>query len=85
MFGMAEGGKHSEVYTWSVLLAYVFFPTGDSEAYVSLATNNQYAYGAITLGRSLRDSGTQRRLALMITEQVTEEMRFKKHKIVCFC
>ena len=44
---------------------------------MSLATNNQYVYGAVVLGRSLRDTGTQRRLALMITEQVTEDMRYE--------
>ena len=45
------------------------------ESYVSVATNDQYAHGAIALGRSLRDTNTTKKLTLMITEQVTEELR----------
>ena len=40
-----------------------------------MVTNNQYAHGAITLGRSLRDTQTERKLCLMITDQVSEDMR----------
>ena len=46
------------------------------EAFVSLATNDSYATGALTLGRSIRDSGTCRKLALMITNGVSEDMRY---------
>ena len=53
----------------------VLASTGSMEAYVSLATNNQYAYGAIALGRSLRDTGTRRQLVVMITDQVSEDVR----------
>ena len=49
--------------------------THTTEAYVSLATNDSYATGAIALGRSLRDSGTTRRLALLITNNVSSDMR----------
>ena len=48
---------------------------GTAEAYVSLATNNQYCHGAIALGQSLRNTGTSRRLVVMITRQVSEDMR----------
>lgn len=54
---------------------YISTNTDSTEAYVSLVTNNQYAHGAIALGRSLRDTRTERKLCLMITEQVSEDMR----------
>ena len=38
---------------------------------MSLATNDEYAKGALALGQSLRETKTSRRLALMITDQVT--------------
>eukprot|EP00126_Sphaerothecum_destruens_P008334 Sdes_comp20176_c0_seq1m13394 len=43
----------------------------DREAFVTLVTNDEYVYGAIVLGTSLRCSGTQRYLAVMITNQVS--------------
>ena len=46
-----------------------------AEAFVSLATNDSYSIGALTLGKSLRDSGSTRRLALMVTSGVTGDMR----------
>lgn len=46
-----------------------------AEAYVSLVTNNQYCHGAIALGQSLRNTGTNRKLVVMITQQVYEDMR----------
>ena len=52
------------------------------EAFVSLATNDSYATGALTLGRSIRDSGTCRKLALMITSGVSEDMRYW-YRVVC--
>lgn len=42
-----------------------------AEAFVSLATNDEYAKGALALGQSLRETQTTRRLVLMITDQVT--------------
>lgn len=68
---MAERGEPRLQFKLTITRGLLFF----AEAYVSLATNNQYVYGAVALGRSLRNTGTQRRLALMITEQVTEDMR----------
>ena len=46
-----------------------------SEAYVSLVTNDDYSMGALALGRSLRDSMTQRKLSLLITSEVSHQMR----------
>lgn len=52
------------------------FPSDvNTEAYVTLATNTQYCHGAIALGQSLRNTGTGRRLVVMVTNQVSTEMR----------
>ena len=42
-----------------------------AEAFVSLATNDEYAKGALALGQSLRETQTNKRLVLMITDGVT--------------
>ena len=42
---------------------------------MSLATNDSYAMGALTLGKSIRDTGSSKRLALMISSGVSQEMR----------
>jgi len=41
------------------------------EAFVTLATNDRYAYGAMVLGQSLRNTGTSRDLVIIITPSVT--------------
>lgn len=45
------------------------------QAFVTLATNDTYALGALVLGHSLRQTGTTRRLALLITSGVSASMR----------
>ncbi|XP_070537778.1 glycogenin-1-like isoform X2 [Ptychodera flava] len=45
------------------------------EAFVTLATNDRYAYGALVLGHSLRAVNTTRQLAVMITPTVSSLMR----------
>ncbi|RNA33902.1 Glycogenin [Brachionus plicatilis] len=40
------------------------------QSYVTLATNENYALGALTLGSSLRNSNTNRSLTVLITSQV---------------
>lgn len=45
------------------------------QAFVSLATNNGYALGALVLGHSLRSVNTNRQLALMITRDVHPQVR----------
>lgn len=45
------------------------------EAFVTLATNNNYAHGVLALGESLRRTGTTRDMVAMLTEGVTEDMR----------
>ncbi|XP_072034069.1 glycogenin-1-like isoform X2 [Amphiura filiformis] len=47
----------------------------EDQAFVTLATNDQYCYGALVLGQSLRDNGTTRQLAIMVTPQVSQPMR----------
>jgi len=46
------------------------------QAYVTLATNDSYALGALVLGHSLRNTGTTRTLVVMITSDVTESFRY---------
>ncbi|XP_065316525.1 uncharacterized protein LOC135925228 isoform X2 [Gordionus sp. m RMFG-2023] len=45
------------------------------QAYVTLATNDAYALGAMVLGCSLRNVNTNRELAVIITPMVTQSMR----------
>uniref|UniRef100_A0A8C6XV41 glycogenin glucosyltransferase n=1 Tax=Naja naja TaxID=35670 RepID=A0A8C6XV41_NAJNA len=52
----------------------LFFPVTD-QAFVTLATNDVYCHGALVLGQSLRNHKTSRRLAILITPQVSREMR----------
>lgn len=40
------------------------------QSYVTLATNENYALGALTLGHSLRNSNTNRSLTVLITTEV---------------
>ncbi|KAK7090992.1 glycogenin-1-like isoform X2 [Littorina saxatilis] len=48
---------------------------GTREAWVTLATNDAYALGALVLGNSLRRVATTRRIVVMLTEGVSQEMR----------
>lgn len=45
------------------------------EAFVTLATNDSYAYGALVLGNSLRAVSTNRQLAILVTPSVSSRMR----------
>jgi len=42
-----------------------------TEAWVTLATNDSYSMGALTLAASLRGAGTSRQLAVMVTQGVS--------------
>jgi glycogenin glucosyltransferase len=46
-----------------------------NEAYVTLATNDNYAIGALVLGHSLKSSGTNRCLVVMVTRDVSSSLR----------
>ena len=52
-----------------------FFAVVEDQAFVTLATNDTYAVGALVLAHSLRNAGTTRRLAVMITMGVTQGVR----------
>jgi len=45
------------------------------EAYVTLATNDSYAIGALVLAHSLRSHGTSRQLAILVTPGITPPIR----------
>jgi len=45
------------------------------QAFVTLATSDSYALGALVLGNSLKVVGTTRCLAVMITQGVSESLR----------
>jgi glycogenin glucosyltransferase len=45
------------------------------EAYVTLATTDNYAIGALTLAQSLKASNTNRALCIMITKDLSESIR----------
>jgi len=45
------------------------------QAYVTLATNDSYAIGALVLGHSLRNTGTTRCLVVMVTTDVSDTFR----------
>ncbi|XP_065055653.1 glycogenin-1-like [Rhopilema esculentum] len=47
----------------------------EEEAFVSLAVNDTYATTALVLGDSLRDTNTSRKLALLISNNVSQVMR----------
>ena len=45
------------------------------EAWVTLATNDSYAVGALTLAHSLRRVQTTKKVVIMITEEVGDTMK----------
>ena len=46
-----------------------------TEAFVSLATTDDYARGASVLGKSLKRSGTTRKTVIMITKNLSSNMK----------
>ena len=51
-----------------------------SEAYVTLATNDSYALGALVLAQSIRQNGSNRCLVVMISRNVSNLIKFVKRK-----
>ncbi|CAL4088111.1 unnamed protein product [Meganyctiphanes norvegica] len=51
------------------------------EAFVTLATNDDYAIGALVLGHSLHSVGTMRKLVIMITKDVSWDIRPMLHEV----
>jgi len=54
----------------------------EDQAFVTLATNDTYALGAMVLAYSLRHAQTSRRIVCLITDQVTSTIRDQMHH--CF-
>jgi len=52
-----------------------------AEAFVSLATNNDYCNGAYVLGKSLKNSNTSKQLVLMVTKGVTDSKRTQLNEV----
>nr|CDS33994.1 glycogenin 1 [Hymenolepis microstoma] len=48
---------------------------GERQSYVTLATNDEYAIGALVLGQSLRLSKTDKELTILITDGVPHNFR----------
>ena len=49
-----------------------FFFSSTDQAFVTLATNDNYAKGAMVLGKSLRNHNTSKKLVALIGPQVSE-------------
>ena len=64
---------HSSVKS---ILKLTFFIIFFSDAYVTLATNDYYSLGALTLAASLERHGSRKERVVMITEKVSEKMRW---------
>ena len=45
------------------------------EAYVTLATNDGYALGALVLAQSIRRVGSERRLVVMVSKHLSDLLR----------
>lgn len=54
-----------------------------AEAWVTLATNDSYAVGALVLAHSLKSVNTTRPLVVMITDQVSSAMRNRLGSVSC--
>jgi len=50
----------------------LFFTPFTDHAFVTLATNDSYARGAMVLGKSLRNNNTSKKLVALIGPQVSE-------------
>jgi len=55
--------------------AFLFNLLVTDEAFVTLATNDPYALGALVLGNSLKLVGTTRSLAVMVTHEVSDSLK----------
>jgi len=52
-----------------------------AEAFVSLATNNEYGNGAYVLGKSLKNAKTSKQCVLMVTKGVTLDQRERLNEV----
>ena len=74
--GCAQGEHMSDIIiSIFILIPFLSIFLSYTEAFVSLATNDYYARGALALGHSIRKTHTTRKLSLLITSSVTPEIR----------
>ena len=59
----------------------VFFADASSQAWVTLATNNAYATGALVLANSLVRAGTTRKKVVMVSGAIKKELLDALHDI----
>ena len=50
--------------------------TMDGEAWITLATNDEYSIGALVLAHSLRECQTRKKTVIMVTSSVSNDMRY---------
>lgn len=55
--------------------SFFFHLVASAEAWVTLATNDSYAIGALVLAHSLKSVSSTRPLIIMISDQVSPAMR----------
>ena len=48
----------------------------EGEAWVTLATNDEYSNGALVLAHSLKRCQTQRKIVVMVTSSISDHMRY---------
>lgn len=48
----------------------------NQQSWVTLATNENYALGALTLGQSLRNAQTTRQLTVLITSELSSQLQY---------
>ena len=48
-----------------------------SEAFVTLAIDDGYALGALVLAQSIRQVGTERNLVVLVSNRLSESIRFQ--------
>ncbi|GFY43206.1 glycogenin-2, partial [Trichonephila inaurata madagascariensis] len=56
----------------------------DQQAFVTCATNDTYALGALVLAQSLRNVQTSRKLAVIITPDVSDKIKYFLATSICF-
>lgn len=58
-----------------IIFMLLYCPSSTDQAFVTLATNDNYARGAMVLGKSLRNHNTSKKLVALIGPQMSEPCR----------
>lgn len=64
--------ENDKLYLSILKYKLVLFCSFTDQAFVTLATNDSYARGAMVLGKSLRNHNTSKKLVILIGPQVSE-------------